>query len=106
MLHINPSDNILHGTALNFGQSDVSIVASDSRDETCTLAFKVLVMDPSAAVSAYPNPVTDVLNIRTGEEAETYIRVTSSSGATLYEKTSVVGAFSPASIDLGGCSPG
>ena len=106
VLHINPSDNILHGTALNFGQSDVSIVASDSRDETCTLAFKVLVMDPSAAVSAYPNPVTDVLNIRTGEEAETYIRVTSSSGATIYEKTSVVGAFSPASIDMGGCSPG
>lgn len=106
VLHINPSDNILHGTALNFGQSDVSIVASDSRDETCTLAFKVLVMDPSAGVSAYPNPVTDVLNIRTGEEAETYIRVTSSSGATIYEKTSVVGAFSPASIDMGGCAPG
>ena len=106
VLHINPSGNILHGTALNYGQTDVSITASDSRNETCTLTFSVLVMDPSASVSVYPNPVTDVLNIRTGGEAETYIRLTSATGATVYESTSMVSAFSPAVIDMSGCAPG
>jgi len=53
VLHINPSENMLHATTLGYGLTDVVIVASDSRGLTCTLTFKVLVKDPSTPVSIY-----------------------------------------------------
>ncbi len=106
VLHINPSGNTLHMTALNYGNSDVTITASDSRNESCTLAFSVLIKDPSSSLELYPNPVTDYLNVRTGEEMETRIVVMSASGQTVYDKTAPVSAFSPAKIDMTACAPG
>ena len=106
ILHINPSGNTLHVTALGYGNCDVTIVASDSRGESCTLTFSVLIKDPSSSLEVYPNPVTDFLNVRTGEEMDTRIRITGPAGQTIYDKTAPVSAFSPAKIDMSGCAPG
>lgn len=106
ILHINPSGNTLHITALGYGNCDVTIVASDSRGESCTLTFSVLIKDPSSSLEVYPNPVTDFLNVRTGEEMDTRIRITGPAGQTIYDKTAPVSAFSPAKIDMSGCAPG
>lgn len=106
VLHINPSDNVLHATSLSYGVTDVSIVASDSRGLTCTLTFKVLVKDPSKPLEMYPNPVTDYLNISTLDVVPTTIRIVSSTGKTVYDATSDVGAVEPAVIDMRACAPG
>lgn len=106
VLHINPSDNVLHATSLSYGVTDVSIVASDSRGLTCTLTFKVLVKDPSKPLEMYPNPVTDYLNISTLDVVPTTITIVSSTGKTVYDATSDVGAVEPAVIDMRSCAPG
>lgn len=106
VLHINPSGNTLHVTALNYGNCDVTITASDARGASCALTFSVLIKDPSSSLELYPNPVTDYLNVRTGEEMDTRIVVMSASGQTLYDSVSPVSAFSPARIDMRGYAPG
>ena len=106
ILHINPVENMLHATTLGYGLTDVVIVASDSRGLSCTLPFKVLVKDPSSPMTMYPNPVVDFLNVSTMEEMPTHITVYSSTGKTIYDQTTDVSAFEPASIDMTACSPG
>lgn len=106
VLHINPSENMLHATTLGYGLTDVVIVASDSRGLTCTLTFKVLVKDPSTPLSIYPNPVIDWLNISTMELAETSVTVVSSTGKTMCELNGEYSAFEPARIDMSGFAPG
>ena len=50
--------------------------------------------------------VKDFLNVRTGKAAETRVRIISSSGKAVYDESSVISAFEPASIDMSGCAPG
>ena len=106
VLHINPAENILHATTLGYGLTEVTIVASDSRGLSCTLVFKVLVKDPSDPLQVYPNPVVDWLNISTLDAAETSVKITSSTGKTIYDVTDEVSAFEPARIDMSGFAPG
>ena len=106
VLHINPSDNVLHATTLMYGNTDVSIVATDSRGMTCTLTFKVVVKDPSKPLEAYPNPVVDWLNISTLDVVSTHIRIVSSTGQAVYDQTADVGAVEPARIDMSPYAPG
>ncbi len=106
VLHINPSGNILHATILAYGNTDVSITASDSRGETCVLTFSVLVKDPSRPVEVYPNPVSDYLNIRTMDPFQTRIMIASSTGQIVYDETSEVSAMDPKRIDVTSYAPG
>ena len=106
VLHINPAENILHATTLSYGITDVTIIASDSRDLKCTLTFRVAVKDPSVPVNVYPNPVKDYMNISTLDVAETNVKVLSSTGQTVYDQTSEISAFYPARIDMTDCAPG
>lgn len=106
VLHVNQAENVLHATALMYGVTDVTIVASDSRGLTCTLTFKVVVKDPSKPVEAYPNPVTDWLNVSTLDVEPTRLRIVSSTGQTVYDVTQDVGAVEPARIDMSHCAPG
>ena len=49
----------------------------------------------------YPNPVVDVLNIRTPEEMMTKVMISNKAGATVYENSEVgVGPFNPLSVDM------
>lgn len=106
VLHINPSNNVLHATVLSFGKVDVSITATDSRGEKCVLTFKVMVKDPSKPVQIYPNPVTDYFFVETLGAAQTSVIVTSSTGRTVYDETSSVSAVDPAKVDMTSCPPG
>ena len=106
VLHINPSENFLHATTLMFGNTDVTIVATDSRGLTCTLTFKVVVKDPKKPLEVYPNPVVDWLNISTLDVVPTHIKIVSSTGKSVYDQTQDVGAVEPARIDMSSCAPG
>jgi hypothetical protein len=106
VLHINPAENILHATTLMYGNTDVTIVAKDSRGLTCTLTFKVVVKDPKKPLEVYPNPVVDWLNISTLDVVPTHIQIVSSTGRSVYDQIQDVGAVEPARIDMSSCAPG
>lgn len=104
--NINPSGNILTLTSLNFGIDEVSILATDCRGESCRLDFRLVVREPSADADIYPSMVSDYLTISTGEESDTLIRIYSASGQLVFEENLVVGAFTPARIDMKNFAPG
>lgn len=106
VLHIVPRENILYGTALGYGNTDVTVLVKDARNEKCQFTFKVVVKNPSEPVSLYPNPVVDYLNVSTMDVKDTRVRIVSQTGQTVYDKTSKIGAFEPAKIDMRGCAPG
>lgn len=106
VLHLNPKGNIINGTALAYGMTDVTIKALDAREKSCELSFKVAVPDPDKPVSVYPNPVKDNLYVGTGSLASTVITIYSETGKKVFESTSEVSMVSPASIDMSGQAPG
>ena len=108
VVNLNQQENIIYGTTLGYGLTDVTLTGSDAKNLTASLQFKLLVKDPSVECSAYPNPVVDNLYITNGENpaVSTSIQVFSSSGKLVYETTAMVGAFDPAVIDLSACAPG
>ena len=106
VLHITSKGNQLLGTSLGYGTVDVEIIAKDAKGESVSLSFKVQVKDPSKPLSVYPNPVTDFVNVSTLDAADTRIRIVSQTGKTVYDKTSVVSGYEPATIDMTSCPPG
>lgn len=108
VLNLNQQENILYGTTLGYGLTDVTLTGSDAKNLKASLQFKLLVRDPSVECSTYPNPVVDNLYVTIGENpaVSTFIQVFSSNGKLVYETTAMVGAFDPAVIDLSACAPG
>lgn len=106
VLFLNVRQDMIYGTPLQYGQTDVKIIAKDSRGEKVEFDFDVLVKDPAVGLSVYPNPVKDYVNVSTGDAAETNIAIYSSTGQKLYDKTSNVSAFEPARIDMRDFAPG
>lgn len=112
ILHINPKDNILNFTTLDYGKVKVEIVASDAKGLSCTLSFSVLVRNPDSPASIYPNPLVKnddgkyILHVCGGTSADTYVKVVSSSGYKVFEGEGVSDAFDPFEVDMSNCSPG
>lgn len=90
----------------NYGLYTMDVVAADGAGKECRTALRVLVKNPSNPVEVYPNPVADKLTIRTEGNAETNIRIVSSSGNVLYDETGDVSGFEPVSFDMSSCAPG
>ena len=107
VLHINPKDNLMYATVLSLGAAEVTITASDAKGLSCSLSFKVLARDSEIGqVDAYPNPVTDFLNVSTSEQTTARVRLLSSTGKTLLDKEFEISVFDPASVDMRKCAPG
>jgi len=73
---------------------------------SCSCQLLVLTRDGKQQVDLYPNPVTNILNVRTGQETEADIAITSSSGARVYKETVTITPFNPARIDMSAFSGG
>ena len=93
-------------TPMNFGNADITVEGTDVRGEKVSQSFRVLVRDGSRSVDVYPNPVSDVLNIRTGEEGTWHVRIISQTGAVFYDATLEIGPFDPVSVDMTKAYPG
>ena len=106
VLHLNARANLIYLTPLKYGQSAVTISAVDARGEKVTFEFNVMIKDPNQALSVYPNPVKDFVNVGTMDEAETAICIYSSTGKLMYDNTSKVSALEPARIDMREYAPG
>lgn len=92
--------------AAGFGSTSVRATASDLSGENVSADFIVTVFDMSKPYSLYPNPVTDVLNIRGQEEKNTNIRIHSSTGQLVYEGTSMISMAKVCTIEMGNVPPG
>lgn len=103
------ADNIAHPyvemnklvlTSMDYGQAEITVSAVDAMGESCSITFKVLVRDGNQPIDVYPNPVSDYLFVRTGENASANIKLVDMQGAAVYDKTMDVTPFDPAKIDV------
>ena len=95
-----------HITPMNFGSAEIDVVATDVRGEKVEQSLRVLIRDGSRTADFYPNPVSDVLNVRTGVKGEWGLKLVSPTGAVFYENTVTIGPFDPVQIDMSEASPG
>ena len=106
--HLNVSNNTLYVTILNYGLTSIEVTATDARGASTKATFSLLVREGDVSgVDAYPNPVVKTLYVRTGaEEADTAVKLVSSTGSVVYDQVSRFSAFNPLKIDMTGCAPG
>lgn len=96
------SGDVLTISANSFGTTKMTVTATDARGGVATQEFEVLVRDGSKEIDLYPNPVTDLLNIRVGYEANNVsVKLISASGSTYYSAAlGESSPFKPASIRM------
>ena len=100
------SGSLLNLTAKTYGITTMTIEAADALDARCQIEVPILVRDGSQPVDLYPNPVTDVLYVRTGTPVTAEVALTSALGSEVIHGTFSTGPFNPASIDVAGLSSG
>lgn len=94
-------------TMLSYGKASITVTASDPKGKKATQTFEVLGRQAGIDATAYPNPVTDYLNIATGATEENVsVTMVSAGGAVVYDGTVKASAFNPARIDMRGVAPG
>ncbi|MFI3264734.1 MAG: subtilase family N-terminal domain-containing protein [Rikenellaceae bacterium] len=104
--HIVPSSNMLYVTSMSYGNATIELTATDSRSASCTTTFMILIRDPSNEVDLYPNPVTDVLNVRMGDYYSTQIKIYNTLGGLVFSESVEVSPFDPPQLDLSDLSAG
>lgn len=103
------SDNVMNVTSLTYGVTDITITATDALGLSASTSFSVLVRNPDKHnVSAWPNPVSDVLNVRIDSpSADVDIKLVTSSGAVvLHESIKGASAFNVIPVDVTAVAPG
>lgn len=93
--------------ANSYGQTEVTVTATDGRGESASVTFTVIVRDGTREIDLYPNPVEDILNVRTGADVNAGITVSNKAGAAVFSlENAAISPFDPVQIDLGGLPGG
>ena len=100
VVNMTGQDGKFYLTPMNYGYSDVTVTATDVRGESVSQSFRVLMRDGSQDIDVYPNPVRDILYVRTGEEASAHLRLVNVAGATVYDDELTISPFEPARVDV------
>ena len=98
--NVNYSKGTFYVTALGLGYAEVTVTATDVRGEQASQHFRILVRESSEPVDVYPNPVKDILYVRTSEEASAQLKLVSVTGATVYENQLTISPFDPAQVNV------
>jgi hypothetical protein len=106
VVSLSINGNVATCTTIGYGLATVTLAGIDAAGKECLLSFKVLVKNKDNLTETYPNPVKNVLYVRTEYPADTEIRLYNGSGTEIYDATSSVSGFSPAVIDMSKFSPG
>ena len=104
--NVNYSKGVFYVTALGLGYADVTVTATDIKGEQAVQQFRILVRESSEPVDVYPNPVRDVLYVRTSEEASAHLKLVSVTGATVYDDELTISPFEPARVNVKDFAPG
>ena len=105
---LNQQGNIIYGSLMGYGLSDITLTGADAKGLTATLTFKVLASKGDEPFKAYPNPVVNMLNITVEEQnpVDVLVKIISVTGQVVYENTIKASAFEPYQIDISACPPG
>lgn len=96
----------LNGKTFNYGRTDIVVTATDTDGLRTDLAFAVLCAKENSGASVYPNPVRPndegryLLNVCSGKEEETDIRIYNQSGSLAWSNTLLSSVFKPAVVDM------
>ncbi len=93
------NSGIYNITPLAPGSVNITFYAKDASGvEIMSNTFKVMVRARDLTLEIYPNPVIDVLNLRTGEEMSVSLTVENSNGVVAFTKEGVITPFEPMQI--------
>lgn len=84
----------------DYGMATITVTASDARGASASINFKVLVSNVNNEIDIYPNPVVDHLNIRVFREVGARVKITGTSGKTMFDKDVELSPFEPTRIDM------
>lgn len=98
--NVNYSKGKFYITALNYGICEVTVTATDVREESIQQKFRILLRESSSAVDIYPNPVIDYMYVRTDKVTTAEIQIVSSLGQIVYDDQLGITPFDPAKIDM------
>jgi len=102
------SDGKLQITPLEYGNTKITVTASDAKNTSCSLTFKVLVRSDIKPIDVYPNPVSSSVTVRPGETIkDVTITFTNASGTQVKKiNTDNIEPFSPVKINLSDLAAG
>lgn len=106
VVKVSVAKDVLTLTSLEFGESLITVTASDAFSETVTATFKVVVRDGKKQMDIYPVPAVDVINIRTAIEQEYDIRIFNSTGREVIREKSLIGVHNVLTLDVTALGPG
>ena len=92
--------------ALKSGPAEIVVSANDGYKTTRHTIPVLVKPDLTDPAETFPSPVTTTLTIRTENEAETYVRIVSSTGKVVYENTCTFSGFDPLKVDMSSLAPG
>ncbi len=100
--------NTLVLTASSLGAASVRVTAFDRVLDTASVVFNVVVRDAGRLADFYPNPMTDVLNVRTGMEvAGASLKLRDAYGNTRISKDNLsISPSAPAVVDVSALAGG
>ena len=94
------SAGVLSLKALTYGQTGVSVVGRDARGAEVKQSFTLLARDASRVLDLYPNPVSNILNVRPAHDATVSLSFYNQAGAKVLDKSVEAKLFTPAKLDL------
>lgn len=106
---VTTNGNTFNIYSLKYGNTKVSVTASDKAGERVQTEFDIVVLNPEKEVTCYPNPVTDgTLYIRTSslEAHNVEVILSNANGSTVHENNYQISAIQPASIDMSAMAAG
>jgi len=104
--NVNYSKGKFYITALNYGICEVTVTATDVREESVQQSFRMMLRESTSPVDIYPNPVIDYMYVRTDKEATAEIKIVSSLGKVFYDEEVSISPFDPAKVDMTGMPAG
>ena len=95
-------------TPVGYGDASITVTATDFLGLTATIAFNLVVYNPSVPADTYPKQVTNTVNIRipTEDKRNTRIQISTTSGTLVHDENYFMNVFMPTSVDMSRCAPG
>ena len=100
------SEDVVKVSPVDYGTVSITITASDARGESCSQTFTVVCRDASREFDLYPNPVHDVLYVRSGEQRATKVEILNASGKVVLSAEQTTSPFKPVALDVSSLAPG
>lgn len=94
------SAGVLSVKAATYGQTGVTVTASDARGASAKQNFALLARDTSRSVDIYPNPVSDYLYVRPAQDGSVSLTLYNQAGSKALEETVSSTLFDPARLDV------